>query len=87
LAVNTVIQGTAADIIKLAMIRCFDALEISGLRTCLILTIHDELLFESVPEDVDDACRLIEREMRGVWDNEPQLAVDIGVGRSWMEAK
>jgi DNA polymerase-1 len=87
LAVNTVVQGTAADIIKLAMVRCRRALAEEGLRTELILTIHDELLFEAPPEEVPAARELIEREMVGVWDLEPPMAVDIGVGRTWLEAK
>jgi len=87
LAVNTVIQGTAADIIKLAMVRTHAALASSGLRTRLLLTIHDELLFEGPPEEVQKASELIEREMVGVWEREPPLAVDIGYGRTWLEAK
>jgi DNA polymerase-1 len=88
LAVNTVIQGTAADIIKLAMVRCAQALRESGLRTRLLLTIHDELLFEAPPEEVPAALELIEREMVGVWEGrEPPMAVDIGVGSTWLEAK
>ncbi len=87
LAVNTVVQGTAADIIKLAMVRCHRALEVSGLDACLILTIHDELLFEAAPGDVPVARELIEREMVGVWDLEPPMAVEIGVGSNWLEAK
>jgi DNA polymerase-1 len=87
LAVNTVIQGTAADIIKLAMIRTRDALVESGLQTRLLLTIHDELLFEGPPGEAEDAGALIEREMCGVWHHDPPLAVDAGVGRNWLEAK
>jgi DNA polymerase I len=87
LAVNTVVQGTAADIIKLAMVRCHHALAASDLETRLILTIHDELLFEGSPEELPAARELIEREMVGVWDLEPPMAVDVGVGRSWLEAK
>jgi DNA polymerase-1 len=87
LAVNTVIQGTAADIIKLAMVRCHSALLNDGLSTRLILTIHDELLFEGPPSEADGACELIEREMVGVWDRDPPLAVDVGVGHNWLEAK
>jgi DNA polymerase I len=87
LAVNTVIQGTAADIIKLAMVRCHRALSESGLQTRLILTIHDELLFEGTPAETPRAGELIEREMVGVWDRDPPLAVDIGVGQNWLEAK
>jgi DNA polymerase I len=87
LAVNTVVQGTAADIIKLAMVRCHNALAASELDACLILTIHDELLFEAEPSQVPAARELIEREMVGVWDLEPPMAVEIGAGRNWLEAK
>jgi DNA polymerase-1 len=88
LAVNTVVQGTAADIIKLAMVRTHAALAESGLKTKLLLTIHDELLFEGPPEEAADAGKLVEREMVAVWEpNEPPLAVDIGSGQNWLEAK
>ncbi|MGH2831963.1 MAG: DNA polymerase I [Solirubrobacteraceae bacterium] len=87
LAVNTVIQGTAADIIKLAMVRCHDALVHQSLKTRLILTIHDELLFEGPPQEAQTARQLIELEMVGVWEHDPPMAVDIGVGHNWLEAK
>ncbi|HVA18904.1 MAG TPA: DNA polymerase I [Solirubrobacteraceae bacterium] len=87
LAVNTVIQGTAADIIKLAMVRCQRALSQSDLQTRLLLTIHDELLFEGPPGEEGAARELIQCEMCGVWDRDPPLAVDIGVGSNWLEAK
>jgi DNA polymerase-1 len=87
LAVNTVIQGTAADIIKLAMVRCHAALACSSLTTRLLLTIHDELLFEGPPAESEEAVALIEREMVGVWEHQPPMAVDIGVGANWLEAK
>jgi len=87
LAVNTVVQGTAADIIKLAMVRCRRALSQEVLETRLILTIHDELLFEGPPAETPAARALIEREMVGVWERDPPLAVDVGVGRNWLEAK
>jgi DNA polymerase-1 len=88
LAVNTVIQGTAADIIKLAMVRCHAALAQSELKTRVLLTIHDELLFEGPPGEAAAARALIAREMVGVWDGrEPPLAVDIGDGRTWLDAK
>jgi DNA polymerase I len=88
LAVNTVIQGTAADVLKLAMIGCQRALAGADLQTRLILTIHDELLFEG-PEDEAGAVRgLVEREMVAPWEpREPPLAVDVGAGRTWLEAK
>jgi DNA polymerase-1 len=87
LAVNTVIQGTAADIIKLAMVRCHHSLDVAQLHTRLILTIHDELLFEGLPEEIPIARELIEREMIGVWEHDPSMAVDLGVGHNWLEAK
>lgn len=87
LAINTVVQGTAADIIKLAMIGCYNALAQEGLSTRLLLTIHDELLFEALPEEVDRAKELIEREMVGVWPYQPPLVVEVGVGKNWLEAK
>ncbi len=87
LAVNTVVQGTAADIIKLAMVRCHGALATSGLTCRLILTIHDELLFEADPGEVPAARELIKREMVGVWALEPPMAVEVGVGHNWLEAK
>ena len=87
LAVNTVIQGTAADIIKLAMIGCQRALVAQGSSLRLILQIHDELLFEGSPADADGARGLIEREMCAVWEHDPPLAVDVGLGFTWLEAK
>jgi DNA polymerase I len=88
LAVNTVIQGTAADVMKLAMIGAHRALAESGLRTRMILTIHDELLFEGPPEEADAVREIVEREMLAPWeDRTPPLAVDVGVGSTWLEAK
>jgi DNA polymerase-1 len=69
------------------MVRTHRALADEGLATRLILTIHDELLFEGPPAELDAARALIEREMVGVWDHDPPLAVDIGAGRNWLEAK
>jgi DNA polymerase-1 len=87
LAVNTVIQGTAADILKLAMIRARDTLAEAGLRTRLILTIHDELLFEGPRDEADAAAPLIERAMVDLWDRDPPLAIEIGSGKTWLDAK
>ncbi len=85
LAVNTVIQGTAADVMKLALVRVDAALRDSVVRP--ILTVHDELLFEGPPDEVEAVRELIRREMCAVWEHDPPLAVDIGVGPTWMEAK
>ncbi len=87
LAVNTVIQGSAADIIKVAMVRCHDALKAAGLHTRTILQIHDELLFEGPAEEVGSAREIVCREMVGAYALEPPLEVDAGIGPNWLEAK
>ena len=87
LAVNTVIQGTAADIIKVAMVRCRRALVEAGTETRLVLQIHDELLFEGPPEEMDGAVELVRREMCAAYQLDPPLEVDIGVGTDWLDAK
>jgi DNA polymerase I len=87
LAVNTPIQGSAADIIKVAMVRAHDALRDAGLQTQLILQIHDELLFEAPLGEVDAAREIVVREMEDAYPLDPPLKVDVGVGPNWMEAK
>ena len=87
LAVNTVIQGTAADIIKIAMVRCDALLRERAMRTRLVLTIHDELLFEGPENEVPEAAELVRREMEGAFALDPPLKVDVGVGDNWLEAK
>jgi DNA polymerase I len=87
LAVNTVIQGTAADIIKVAMVRCQSALRESGADTRLVLQIHDELLFEGPPGEMGEATELVRREMCAAYELDPPLEVDVGVGKDWLEAK
>jgi len=87
LAVNTVIQGSAADIIKLAMVRCQEALAEREAKTRLVLQIHDELLFEGPPGEMDDATELVRREMCAAYQLDPPLEVEIGVGKDWLDAK
>ncbi|HET6997884.1 MAG TPA: DNA polymerase I [Solirubrobacterales bacterium] len=87
LAVNTVIQGTAADVIKVAMVRCQRALRETGGETRLVLQIHDELLFEGPPEEMESATELVRREMCAAYQLDPPLEVDIGVGPDWLTAK
>ncbi len=87
LAVNTVIQGTAADIIKVAMVSCQRALREAGGETRLVLQIHDELLFEGPPGEMEAAAKLVEREMCAAYPLDPPLEVDIGVGPDWLTAK
>ncbi len=87
LAVNTVIQGSAADIIKIAMIRAHRALAESGTGARLVLQIHDELLVECPPGVVDDVRRLVVGAMATAYDLDPPLVVDVGVGPTWLQAK
>jgi DNA polymerase-1 len=86
-AVNTPLQGTAADLIKLAMVRIDAALETGGHRTAMLLQVHDELVFECPPEEVDTVSRLVKREMEGVRELTVPLVVDIGAGDNWRDAK
>ena len=85
LAVNSPIQGTAADVLKLAMVRAHEVVRDTPVRQ--ILTVHDELLFEGPPDAVEAVRDDIVAAMVGVWDHEPPLVVDVGVGRTWLDAK
>ncbi|MBF6618790.1 MAG: DNA polymerase I [Patulibacter sp.] len=87
LAVNTIIQGTAADIMKLAMIGVRRALDAEGARSRMVLTIHDELLVEGPADEMPDVQALVEREMVAPWVHDPPLKVDGGVGKTWLDAK
>ena len=86
-ALNTPIQGTAADIIKLAMIRVDHALAEAGLQAKLILQVHDELIVECPQEEAAQASRILQREMEQVAQLKVPLVVEAKAGGSWYEAK
>jgi DNA polymerase-1 len=86
MAVNTVIQGTAADLIKRAMVRVDAALRDADLAAAMILQVHDELVFEVAPGDVDAITSLLREVMEGAMTLSVPLVTDVGVGRSWREA-
>jgi DNA polymerase-1 len=86
-AVNSPLQGTAADLIKLAMVRVQAAIESGGYRSAMLLQVHDELVFECPPEEVEAVSNLAKREMEGVRELSVPLVVDIGVGDNWRDAK
>ncbi|HTT29047.1 MAG TPA: DNA polymerase I [Solirubrobacteraceae bacterium] len=86
-AVNMVIQGTAADIMKVAMVRSDQALKDAGLRSRMILQIHDELLFEGPSEEAEQVRQIAVEQMGGAFEMDPPLAVDVGVGADWLAAK
>ena len=86
-AVNMVIQGTAADIMKVAMVHCEHALRDAGLTTRMVLQIHDELLFEGPADEAEAVRELAVAQMAGAFDMDPPLAVEAGVGSDWLAAK
>jgi len=89
-AVNTVVQGTAADLMRRAMVRLHRSLKAEKLRTRILLQVHDELLLEAPPEEVEHASALLEEAMEGADDLGPigvRLAAEVRAGKSWLEAK
>ncbi len=84
---NLPIQGTAADILKRAMIDANDALHEAGTGARMILTVHDELLFEAPEADADSTAALVQRVMAGAVPLRVPLDVDVGVGENWKDAK
>lgn len=85
-AVNAPIQGSAADIIKLAMIKIDEELEAQNLQTKMLLQVHDELLFEAPIDEVDVSVSLIKKEMESAFETTVPLLVEVGVGNNWLEA-
>lgn len=85
-AVNTPVQGTAADLMKLAMVRVARALKAEGLKAKMVLQIHDELLFDTPPDEVDRVVALAKREMSSAMDLGVPLEVGVGIGANWLEA-
>jgi DNA polymerase-1 len=86
-AMNTPVQGTAADLMKLAMIKVHTRLQREKMRTRMILTVHDELVFESPEAELEQAREMVEGEMESAYPLKVPLRVDIGVGQNWKEAK
>ncbi len=87
LAVNSVMQGTAADIIKVAMVRIHRRLQDEGRGSRLVLQVHDELLVEAPDAEVSTVKELVREEMCNAYPLDPPLAVDVGAGDDWNEAK
>ena len=84
---NAPIQGTAADIIKIAMINVYNRLKRDYPESKLILQIHDELIVECPAKDKEDICRVLEEEMTGAAKMKVTLSVDAHCGKNWLEAK
>ncbi len=86
-AVNTPLQGTAADLIKLAMIRIDEILRREKLETKMLLQVHDELLFEAPPQEAEEVAQMVKREMENVHRLDVPMIADIGIGDNWRDAK
>ena len=86
-AQNSPLQGSAADLIKLAMVRIHRAIREQGLAGRMLLQVHDELVFEVPPEEVEALSQLVRHHMENVVELQVPLVVDIGVGPNWLEAK
>ncbi len=86
-AVNTPLQGTAADLIKLAMIQIDRALQERKLRARMLLQVHDELVLEAPPEEAEEVAAMVKREMETVHRLDVPLVVDTGIGANWRDAK
>ena len=81
------IQGSAADLIKIAMIRVAKAIAREKLEAAMLLQVHDELVFEAPPKEVDALKALVKREMESAATLSVPLIVDVGVGPNWLESK
>ena len=86
MALNAPIQGSAADIIKVAMLRVDQALRAQGLRSRMLLQVHDELLFEVAEGELDALRTLVTETMCSAFDLRVPLDVSVGTGRSWADA-
>jgi DNA polymerase-1 len=85
-AINAPIQGTAADIIKVAMIRIFERFQREGIKSKMILQVHDELNFSVVPEEKEKVEKIVLEEMQNAYEMKVPLVADSGFGSNWLEA-
>ena len=85
-AINTPVQGSAADIIKLSMIKINDVFQKNSLKSKLILQVHDELIFDTPINELEIAKKLIKKNMENAYELKVPLTVDLGVGENWLEA-
>jgi DNA polymerase-1 len=86
-AINTPLQGTAADLIKLAMLRIDQLIRDRKLRSRMTLQVHDELLFDVVPEEAEELRELVKREMEHVAEFAIPIVADVGIGQNWRDIK
>ena len=86
-AINAPIQGSAADIIKVAMVRIFNRFETEGLRSKMILQVHDELLIETAEDEKETVMKILSEEMHHAASLKVELEIDMHGGKNWFEAK
>jgi DNA polymerase-1 len=86
-AVNTPLQGTAADLIKIAMLRIDAAMRARGLKSLMTLQVHDELLFDVVPDEAEEMQELVKREMESAAEFSVPIVADVGLGKNWRDIK
>jgi DNA polymerase-1 len=86
-AVNTPLQGTAADLIKLAMIALDREITARKLKSRMTLQVHDELLFDVVPEEAEEMRQLVKHEMEHVAEFSVPIVADVGLGHNWRDIK
>ena len=86
-AMNAPIQGTAADIIKAAMVRVYARLKSENLKSKLILQVHDELIVEALPDETDRVKQILREEMENACKMNVPLEVDLHSGKSWFDTK
>jgi DNA polymerase-1 len=85
-AINMRIQGTAADMIKLAMVKIYEEFKSRKMKSKMILQVHDELVFEVPPDEIEKARKIIKDKMQNALSLSVPIVVDIGIGRNWFEA-
>ena len=85
-AINAPIQGRAADIIKIAMVRIYNRFEQEGLRSKMILQVHDELNFNVYTDEIEKVCNIVKEEMENAYKLKVPLIADSGIGKNWLEA-
>ena len=85
-AINAPIQGSAADIIKIAMVRIYNRFEQEGLRSKMILQVHDELNFNVYTDEIEKVCNIVKEEMENAYKLKVPLIADSGIGKNWVEA-
>ena len=87
IALNTPIQGTSADIIKLAMVKVYDEFKKRNIKSKMIIQVHDELIFDTLEEELEEVKQIVTEIMEHVYTLEVPLKVDVNYGKNWFEAK